>query len=159
MYWCLYWRCEVDDRINCRCRDAYEDCIQNVYSSHCIVHRHALAVKRMPNYFKSVLDNAVQIVNFIKARPLNYRLRKLLCNDMGSEYETLIFHTEDCWLSRGKFWWCIPTEWRNCSFFLSEKETSLANYFSDVSWLQQLAYLADVSISWTSSTCQCRAAA
>jgi hypothetical protein len=25
-----------------------------------------------------------------------------------------------------------------------EKETSLANYFSDVSWLQQLAYLADV---------------
>jgi hypothetical protein len=29
-------------------------------------------------------------------------------------------------------------------FFLSEKETSLANYFSDVSWLQQLAYLAGV---------------
>jgi hypothetical protein len=41
---------------------------------------------------------------------------------------------------------------------LSEKETSLANYFSEVSWLQKLAYLADV-LSWMSSTCQCRAAA
>jgi hypothetical protein len=36
-------------------------------SSHCILHRQALAVKRMPNSLKSVLDNAVQIVNFIKA--------------------------------------------------------------------------------------------
>jgi hypothetical protein len=27
---------------------------------------------------------------------------------------------------------------------LTEKETSLANYFSDVSWLLQLAYIADV---------------
>jgi hypothetical protein len=70
--------------------------------SHCILHRHALAVKRMPNSLKSVLDNAVQIVNFIKARPLNSRLFKLLCNYMGSEYEILIFHTEVRWLSRGK---------------------------------------------------------
>jgi hypothetical protein len=71
-------------------------------SSHCILHRHALAVKRMPNSLKSVLDNAVQIVNFIKARPLNSRLFKLLCNNTGSEYETLIFHTEIRLLSCGK---------------------------------------------------------
>jgi hypothetical protein len=71
-------------------------------SSHCILHRHAVAVKRMPYSLKSVLDNAVQIVNYIKARSLNSRLFKLLCNDMSSEYETLIFHTEVRWLSRGK---------------------------------------------------------
>jgi hypothetical protein len=55
-------------------------------SSHCILHRHTLAVKRMPYSLKSVLDNAVQIVNFIKERPLYSRLFKLLCNDIGSEY-------------------------------------------------------------------------
>jgi hypothetical protein len=36
-------------------------------SSHYILHRHALIVKRMPNSLKSVLDNAVQIVNFFEA--------------------------------------------------------------------------------------------
>jgi hypothetical protein len=49
-------------------------------SNHCILHRHALAVKRMPNSLKSLLDNAVQIVNFIKARPLNFR--NLNCSAM-----------------------------------------------------------------------------
>jgi hypothetical protein len=72
-------------------------------SSHCILHRHALTVKKMPNSLKSVLDNAVQIVNFIKARLINPKLFKLLCNDMSSEYETPIFYTEVRWLSRGKF--------------------------------------------------------
>jgi hypothetical protein len=28
---------------------------------------------------------------------------KLLCDDVGSEYETSIFHTKVRWLSRGKF--------------------------------------------------------
>jgi hypothetical protein len=41
----------------------------------------------------SVLDHAVK-VNFITAQPLNSMFFKLLCNDMGSGYETLIFHTE-----------------------------------------------------------------
>jgi hypothetical protein len=113
-------------------------------SSHCIFYRHALAVKRMPNALKSVLDNAVEIVNFIKERPLNSRLFKLLCNDMGSEYETLIFQTEVRWLSPGKVLMRVFQLSEEIAIFLSEKETSLANYFSDVSWLQQLAYLADV---------------
>jgi hypothetical protein len=30
------------------------------------------------------------------------------------------------------------------AIYWPEKETSFINYFSDVSWLQQLAYLADV---------------
>jgi hypothetical protein len=71
-------------------------------SSHCSLHRHALVVRVMLNSFISVLDNAVQIVNFIKARPINSRMFKLLCYDVGCEYETLIFHPKVRWLSRGK---------------------------------------------------------
>ena len=39
---------------------------------HCSIHREALAAKRMPDSLKNVLDTTVKMVNFIKARPLNY---------------------------------------------------------------------------------------
>jgi hypothetical protein len=35
---------------------------------HCFIHREALASRGMPPEFKTVLDNAVKLVNFIKAR-------------------------------------------------------------------------------------------
>jgi hypothetical protein len=50
----------------------------------------------------SVLDYTVPTVKFIKARPLNSSLFKLLCSDMRSEYETFTSHTEVYWLSRVK---------------------------------------------------------
>ncbi|XP_071328854.1 zinc finger BED domain-containing protein 5-like [Trachinotus anak] len=56
--------------------------------THCSIHRKALAVKKMPDELKSVLDSAVKTVNFIKARPM-------LCDEMGSEYVQLLLHTED----------------------------------------------------------------
>jgi hypothetical protein len=39
-----------------------------------LILREALASKGKPPEFKTVLDNAVKLVNFIKARPLNNRL-------------------------------------------------------------------------------------
>jgi hypothetical protein len=42
-------------------------------NSHCILHRHAWAVKIIPNLLKSVSANTVQIVKCVKARPLNSR--------------------------------------------------------------------------------------
>jgi len=35
-------------------------------SSHCVLHRHALVAKKMSYELKTVLDQAVQIVNYIK---------------------------------------------------------------------------------------------
>ena len=34
---------------------------------HCIIHRQALAAKKMPKELRAVLDEAVKIVNIIKA--------------------------------------------------------------------------------------------
>jgi len=56
----------------------------------------------MPPSLKKVLDEAVQIVNFIKSRPLQSRIFKQLCEFMGGEYKALLLHTEIRWLSIGK---------------------------------------------------------
>ena len=69
---------------------------------HCSIHREALAAKNMPADLLAVLNDAVKLVNFIKARPLNSRMFTLLCNEMGSEHKSLLLHTEVRWRSRGK---------------------------------------------------------
>jgi hypothetical protein len=56
----------------------------------------------MPDSLKDVLDTAVKMVNFVKARPLNSRVFSALRNDMGSNHVTFFQHTEVRWLSRGK---------------------------------------------------------
>lgn len=57
---------------------------------HCSVHREALTAKDL----LSVVNDAVKLVNFIKARLLNSWLFTLLCNDMGNEHKALLLHTE-----------------------------------------------------------------
>ena len=56
---------------------------------HCSIHREALAAKGMPDSLKNVLDATVNMVNFVKARPLNSCVFSALCNDMGSDHVTL----------------------------------------------------------------------
>jgi hypothetical protein len=56
----------------------------------------------MERDLKTVLDYSVKIVNYIKSRPLNARVFKLLCEEMGSEHTKLLLHTKITWLSRAK---------------------------------------------------------
>ncbi|KAL7376538.1 hypothetical protein ABVT39_018425 [Epinephelus coioides] len=56
----------------------------------------------MPADLKTVLDDAVRTVNFIKSRPLQSRLFAILYAEMGSDHRQLHLHTEVRWLSRGK---------------------------------------------------------
>ncbi|GBL73884.1 Zinc finger BED domain-containing protein 5 [Araneus ventricosus] len=47
-------------------------------SRHCILHRHVLAMKKMPPFIKKVLAETVKIINFINSRPKNNRLFKIM---------------------------------------------------------------------------------
>ena len=66
----------------------------NVKSTHCIIHREALASKRMSPQLHDVLNCSIKVINFIKSRPLNSRLFRLLCKKMETEHTQLLLHTE-----------------------------------------------------------------
>nr|XP_034838509.1 zinc finger BED domain-containing protein 5-like [Maniola hyperantus] len=121
---------------------------QNCTSSHCILHRHALAVKRVPSDLKQVLDQAVQIVNFVKTRPLQSRLFKKTCEDMKSQHQSLLLHTEVRWLSRGRVLNRLYELRDELKVFLqtlpSPASASYLELLRDERWLMRLAYLADI---------------
>ncbi|XP_025411828.1 zinc finger BED domain-containing protein 5-like [Sipha flava] len=113
-------------------------------SSHCILHRHALAMKNIPLCLKNGLDEVIKIVNFIKSHPLKSRLFKILCDDLVSIHNTLLFHTEIRWLSRGKVLTRLMELRAEVSSFLMDHNVTLAETMNDVTWLCQLSYLADI---------------
>lgn len=113
-------------------------------STHCIIHREALVSKDMPESLRTVLTDAVKVINFIKARALNSRLFTLLCEDMGGKFKTLLLHTEVRWLSRGKILNRIFELKSEVFMFLSEMNNGMKSLFSDEKWLSRLAYLADI---------------
>lgn len=70
-------------------------------STHCVIHRQALASKTLPQNLRQSLDLAIKNVNYIKSSALNSRLFTLLCEDLDSDHKVLPFHTEVRWLSKG----------------------------------------------------------
>ena len=68
-------------------------------SVHCFLHRFGLAAKLLPPGIKTSLNLVVKMVNYIKTSSLNSRLFKVICEDVGSEYTSLLLYTEVRWLS------------------------------------------------------------
>uniref|UniRef100_A0A673GQG2 DUF4371 domain-containing protein n=1 Tax=Sinocyclocheilus rhinocerous TaxID=307959 RepID=A0A673GQG2_9TELE len=111
---------------------------------HCCIHREELAAKRMPMDLKTVLDDAVRMVNYIKSRPLQARLFSLLCEEMGSEHRQLLLHTEVRWLSRGRVLTRLFQLRDEVRTFFIDSKFELADRLCDFDWLCKLAYLADI---------------
>ena len=110
---------------------------------HCCIHREQLAVKKMPQCLKLVLDEAVKIINGIKGKALNTRIFKVLCEEMGSDHTKLLFHTEVRWLSRGRVLTRLFELRDEVKLFMHQNE-ELYNQIHDFQWLAKLAYLADI---------------
>lgn len=116
----------------------------HVKFTHCIIHREALATKTLQPELNNVLQAATKIVNFIKSCPLNSRLFSIPCRGMGSEHESLLFHSEVRWLSRGKVFSRLFEIGDEVHIFLSDALSPLAHHLTDPKWMASLAYLAGI---------------
>jgi hypothetical protein len=73
----------------------------DIIYTHYIIHREALAAKKVVPELNKLLQEAVIPVKFIRSRALNSRLFSKLCKAMGSDHDKLL-HAEVRWLSRGR---------------------------------------------------------
>ncbi|XP_035220913.1 protein FAM200A-like [Stegodyphus dumicola] len=67
----------------------------------CVIHRQALAPNKLPSERNDVLQLCIRIGNHVIKNALNTRLFTVLCEDLGTGYKTLLFHTEECWFIKG----------------------------------------------------------
>ena len=125
---------------------------KNCKSLHCIIHRYALVTKKMSPSLEKVLDEAVQIVNFIKSRPLQNRVFKQMCESMDSGHKSLLLHTEIRWLSRGKVLTRIFELRKELMSYFQGSKFHLSDRLTNPDWLLKLAYLADI-FSKLNETC------
>ena len=68
--------------------------------THCMIHREALVAKKMSTDLHKVLSVAIKIINYIKSNALNSHLFRNLCQDMDSEYQSLLLRTAIRWHSK-----------------------------------------------------------
>ncbi|GBM30049.1 SCAN domain-containing protein 3 [Araneus ventricosus] len=117
--------------------------------THCSIHVEALALKGLDEYLKNTLDDAVKIVNFIKARLMNSRLFGVLCDEMGSEHKQILLHCEVRCLSRGKVLSMFELRDKLMVFLKNgDCDGKHANYYldcvTDENWLKRFSYFADI---------------
>ena len=115
--------------------------IPDIIVKHCFLYRHALVAKTSPPNLKDVLSNCVQVVNFIRSRPLYHRVFKLFWEEMGSGHRVLLFHTEVRWLSRGKILTRIAELKNEIAIFLREYQSNFADKFQDEVFIFSLSIL------------------
>ena len=116
----------------------------NIVTNHCILHRESLVAKTMPPELAEVLDQSVQVVNYIKSRPLKSRLFSQLCAEMGADHQSLLLHTEVRWLSRGKVLSRLYELREEVLEFSKEHPVPHKDKLADQRWGAKLAYLADI---------------
>uniref|UniRef100_A0A0L8I2A7 Uncharacterized protein n=1 Tax=Octopus bimaculoides TaxID=37653 RepID=A0A0L8I2A7_OCTBM len=66
----------------------------NVIHSHCFIHREVLVSKTIPIELKQVLNQVVEMVNYIKSRPLMCCLYEQICVDVDFQHKRLLLHTK-----------------------------------------------------------------
>lgn len=118
---------------------------ENIITTHCFLHREALVAKKIGNELKVVMEEIVQMVNYVKSRPVKARLFAQICEEMGAKFQNLILHTEVRWLSRGRVL-CRVYELKEMmlKLFQENQQTEFCDLIQNELWCTKLAYLSDI---------------
>jgi hypothetical protein len=116
----------------------------HIIVTHCVLHRHALATKTLPPKLVEVLKIVVECVNYVRNSAMKHRIFKELCNEMGSEFEVLLYHSNVRWLSRGKVLNRVFAMRVELALFLREYQHCHADCFENSEFILILAYMADI---------------
>ena len=71
--------------------------VPHITVTHCMLHRHTLAAKSLPEKLKNVLSIDVRAVNYIRGIALNHCLFEAFCNEIGVKHSILLYHTKVRW--------------------------------------------------------------
>jgi hypothetical protein len=80
-----------------------------------------LASKTLPKNLAFAMEISKQLVNAVQNSALNIRVFQKLCVNMDAEHETLLFHTETRWLSKGNLLACLLEFREELKVFLIDK--------------------------------------
>jgi hypothetical protein len=64
----------------------------NMVLTHCFIHKEHLAAKKVAPELNEILLQSIKIVNYIKNSALNTRLLSVLCEEMRSDHQHLLYH-------------------------------------------------------------------
>lgn len=117
-----------------------------VITTHCVIHREALASKTLPATLEHTFTTVIRIVNHIKGGALNTRLFRQLCQDMDSSHKDLLFYTSVRWLSKGNVLARVFELFDELQVYLSAQGKKTEHFLKDIQepFKYNLAYLADV---------------
>ncbi|XP_003738604.1 SCAN domain-containing protein 3-like [Galendromus occidentalis] len=113
-------------------------------SSHCLIHREQLVAKPMSRELHEVMTTVVSIINHVRHKAMCSRLFKSLCEEMGSEYESLLLHADVRWLSRGRMLSRFFALREEIGVFLGQQKHPDADKLYDEDWIVRVAYLVDI---------------
>jgi len=111
---------------------------------HCLLHRENLATKHLSPDLSAVMQEVVDVVNFIKSSAVNSRLFEQMCVNLGSQFQHLLFYSNVRWLSRGKVLRRLVDLRTELKVFLNEKVHRHAIRFKDKEWMLKVCYLNDI---------------
>ena len=112
--------------------------------THSCIYREALMIKLLTQELSETMSDCIEIVNLIKAKALNSRIFLILCDEMGSEHQSLLFYTSVRWLLRGKIFARLFELLSEIKQLLKQNKHELYKYLEDDHWIAKLVYMADV---------------
>jgi hypothetical protein len=94
-----------------------------------MIYYESLVMKELCPGLSEVMDTVIRSVNYIKTCPLKSRLFSEMCEEMGAQYQSLLFYSNSHWLSRGNVVACVYNLRVAAALFLEVENVVHAEHF------------------------------